>query len=112
MDWDWQFAREITPILLQGLKVNTNIDADFNPKAVTLHDPQAGHYPLLFMTGHYDFRLSPGEAEGLARYLKRGGMLVATSAAGLKPFDRAFRREFGISPRAYRSAHREVPVPR
>ena len=21
MDWDWQFAREITPILLQGLKV-------------------------------------------------------------------------------------------
>jgi hypothetical protein len=89
--WDVNPALQNT--LLEGLKVNTNIDVDFTPKTVTLDDPATGNYPLLFMTGHYDFRLSPGEAEGLARYLKRGGMLVATSAAGLKPFDRAFRRE-------------------
>lgn len=89
--WDVNPALQNT--MLQGLKVNTNIDVSFDPKAVTLDDPAAGNYPLLFMTGHYDFRLSPGEAEGLARYLQRGGMLVATSAAGLKPFDRAFRRE-------------------
>ncbi len=45
------------------------------------------------MTGHYDFSLTQAEADGLARYLRHGGMLVASSAAGLKPFDTAFRRE-------------------
>jgi pimeloyl-ACP methyl ester carboxylesterase len=77
----------------EGLKNNTGIDADFAPHAVTLDDPAVGNFPVLFMTGHYDFRLSPAEAEGLAKYLHRGGLLVATSAAGLKPFDTAFRRE-------------------
>lgn len=89
--WDVNPALQNT--LLQGLKTNTGIDVDFAPRAVTLDDPAAGNYPLLFMTGHYDFRLSPAEAEGLAKYLERGGLLVATAAAGLKPFDRAFRRE-------------------
>jgi hypothetical protein len=45
------------------------------------------------MTGHYDFQLSDAEAAGLAHYLQRGGMLVATAGAGLKPFDKAFKRE-------------------
>jgi hypothetical protein len=89
--WDVNPALQNT--LLEGLKSNTNIDVDYAPHAVTLDDPAAGNYPLLFMTGHYDFKLAPAEAEGLAKYLQRGGMLVATSAAGLKPFDRAFRRE-------------------
>lgn len=89
--WDVNPALQNT--LLQGLKVNTNIDADFAPRTVTLDDGAAGNYPLLFMTGHYDFKLSQAEAEGLAKYLQRGGLLVASSAAGFKPFDRAFRRE-------------------
>jgi hypothetical protein len=89
--WDVNPALQNT--LLQGLKTNTNIDVDFAPRAVTLDDSAAGNYPLLFMTGHYDFRLTPAEAEGLAKYLQRGGLLLVTSAAGLKPFDRAFRRE-------------------
>ena len=43
--------------------------------------------------GGYDFQFTEAEAAGLARYLQRGGMLVASSAAGLKPFDKAFKRE-------------------
>jgi hypothetical protein len=90
----WDVNPSLQNTLLQGLKDNTGIDVDYEPHAVTLDDAEAGHYPLLFMTGHYDFRLSEAEAEGLARYLQRGGMLCVTSAAGLKPFDAAFRREF------------------
>jgi len=76
-----------------GLNDNTKIDVDYAPHRVTLDDPQLGNYPLLFMTGHYDFELTPKEIEGLRRYLERGGMLVVSAGAGLKPFDTAFRRE-------------------
>lgn len=89
--WDVNPALQNT--LLQGLKTNTNVDVDFAPHSVALDDAAAGNFPLLFMTGHYDFRLSQAEAEGLVKYLQRGGLLVASSAAGLKPFDRALRRE-------------------
>lgn len=89
--WDVNPALQNT--LLQGLKDNTGIDVDYTPHDVTLDDPQLGNHPLVFMTGHYDFQITQTEAEGLAKYLQKGGMLVATSAGGLKPFDIAFRRE-------------------
>jgi hypothetical protein len=89
----WDINPAIQNSLLQGLKENTGIDVDYAPRAVTLDDARAGQFPLLFMTGHYDFHLSKAEAEGLANHVQRGGMLVATAAAGLKPFDKAFRRE-------------------
>jgi hypothetical protein len=89
----WDINPALQNTLLQGLKENTNIDVDYAPHPTALDETDLGNYPLVFMTGHYDFRLTPAEAEGLARYLQRGGMLFATSAAGLKPFDQAFRRE-------------------
>jgi hypothetical protein len=89
----WDVNPALQNSLLGGLKENTTVEVDYSPHVVTLDDPQAGNHPLLFMTGHYDFRLSKAEAEGLTRYLQRGGMLVVTAAAGLKPFDTAFRRE-------------------
>jgi hypothetical protein len=89
----WDVYPALQNSLLGGLKENTKIDVDFRPRSVSLDDKQIGQFPLLFMTGHYDFRLTDAEAIGLAKYLERGGLLVATSAAGLKPFDKAFRRE-------------------
>ncbi len=89
----WDLNPAIQNSLLANLKENTNIDVDFSPHVVSLEDKQVGHFPLLFMTGHYDFQLSEAEAAGLGRYLNRGGLLVATSGAGLKPFDKAFKRE-------------------
>ena len=89
----WDLNPAVQNSLFSGLKENTGIDVDYTPHWLTLDDKQLGNYPLLFMTGHYDFQLSDAEASGLARYLQRGGMLVASSGAGLKPFDKAFRRE-------------------
>ena len=89
----WDVNPAVQNSLLTGLKENTRVEVDFTPYAVTLDDPAAGDFPLLFMTGHYNFTFSEKEAAGLARYLRRGGMLFASGAAGLRPFDRAFRRE-------------------
>jgi hypothetical protein len=89
----WDVNPAVQNSLLQGLKDNTGIDVDYTRHAITLDDPDIGHFPLLFMTGHYNFTLTDKESAGLVRYLRRGGMLLVSSAAGLKPFDRAFRRE-------------------
>jgi len=89
----WDVNPALQNSLLQGLKDNTNIDVDYVPQSVGLDEPDTGNFPLLFMSGHYDFRFNKAEIDGLGRYLERGGMLVVSSAAGLKPFDTAWRRE-------------------
>jgi len=89
----WDVNPALQNSVLQGLNENTGVDVDYAPRPVTLSDGELGNYPLLWMTGHYDFRWSDEEAAGLAQYLKQGGMLVVSSAGGLKPFDTAFRRE-------------------
>jgi len=89
----WDDNPAIQNSLLHGLNDNTGIAVDYSPRPVALDDPELGRLPLLFMSGHHDFRLTPEEQRGLANYLQRGGMLVASSSAGLKPFDAAFRRE-------------------
>ena len=78
----WDLNPAIQNSVLASLKENTSIDVDFTPHAVSLADKSAGHFPLLFMTGHYDFQFSDAEAVGLARYLNRGGLLVVSSGAG------------------------------
>ncbi len=89
----WDVNPAIQNSLLSGIKDNTSIEVDYKPYAVTLDDKKIGNFPLLFMTGHYDFQFSEAERAGLAKFVQRGGLLVASSAAGLKPFDKAFRRE-------------------
>lgn len=89
----WDDNPAIQNSLANGLNDNTGIGVDYAPHPVALDDPLLGRYPLVFMSGHHDFRLTPAEAAGLAGYLRRGGMLVASASAGLKPFDTAFRRE-------------------
>jgi hypothetical protein len=89
----WDVNPTLQNSLLQGLHTHTGIGVDYAPKPVSFDDVNLGRYPLVFMTGHYDFSLTPAEADGLARYLRNGGMLVVSSAGGLKPFDTAFRRE-------------------
>ena len=89
----WDVNPALQNRLMQALRDNTTIDVDFRPHTVELTDPQLGRYPLLFMTGHYDFALSKAEAENLRVYLTRGGTLVASAAAGFRPFDIALRRE-------------------
>lgn len=89
----WSLNPALQNSIARGLHDNTGIDVDYAPHTVKLDDPDIGNYPLVFLTGHYDFELSPEERQGLVEYVKRGGTIIVSAAAGLKPFDIAFRRE-------------------
>lgn len=89
----WDDNPAIQNTALQSLHEMTGVNVEYTPLNVALDDPELGNHPMVFMSGHHDFQLSRKEAEGLSRYLQRGGLLVASASAGLKPFDVAFRRE-------------------
>lgn len=89
----WNVNPALQNSLLSGLNRNTGIHVDYAPRYVTLDDEALLDEPLVLLTGHYDFELSEAETENLRNYLRRGGTLFASAAAGLSPFDAAFRRE-------------------
>jgi hypothetical protein len=96
----WDVNPAIQNMVMQGLYENTSdrngkaaIEVDYTPTVVTLDSPSLGEYPTIFMTGHYDFKFTEAEKAGLRDYLQKGGTMVVSAAAGLKPFDKAFRRE-------------------
>lgn len=60
---------------------------------VTFDDLDASKQPILAMTGTDDFKLSPGQADSLRKYLAAGGTMVIDSAGGGKPFAEAVDRE-------------------
>lgn len=89
----WDVNPALQNSLLRALNRNTGIHVDYRPRPIALDDPALWDEPLVWMTGHYDFELTPAEVENLRSYLQRGGTLIASAAAGLSPFDVAFRRE-------------------
>jgi len=63
------------------------------PEMIGVGDASLFRYPVLFMHGRRDFRLTPAERTRLAEYLERGGMLMADAICASKQFTTAFRRE-------------------
>ncbi len=90
---DWDPDPSAVHNLLKYAKDNSTLEVKFKRVAVSLKEPQAASYPLLYMTGHEEFVWSEQEAGFLRNYLKGGGMLVADACCGRLSFDRAFRRE-------------------
>jgi hypothetical protein len=90
---DWDPDPSGVHNLLKFARDNSTLEVKFKRENVRLKDPQAATYPLLYMTGHYDFVFSPEEASALRHYLKAGGLLLADSCCGRIAFDMAFRRE-------------------
>ncbi len=51
-------------------------------KLLRLSDDQIFDYPILFITGHYDYAFSDKEKENLKKYLERGGFLYIEDCGG------------------------------
>ena len=54
-------------------------------------DPALADYPILYMHGRKNFRISEAEREALRTYLDQGGFLFADACCGEKQFDESFR---------------------
>jgi hypothetical protein len=90
---DWDPDPSAVHNLVRHVRDNSTLEVKFKRVNVRLKDPRAMGYPLLYMTGHDDFRWSREEASWLRNYLKAGGMLLADSCCGRLAFHRAFQRE-------------------
>lgn len=90
---DWDPDPSAVHNLLKHVRDNSTLTIKFKRVEVRLGDPRATSYPLLYMTGHHDFRWTDKEAAWLQRYLKAGGMLLADACCGRAAFHLAFARE-------------------
>jgi hypothetical protein len=79
--------------LLKFARDHSTLEVKFRRESAQLKDPRTATYPLLYMTGHREFRFSDEEVGRLQRYLKAGGMLFADACCGRPAFDAAFRSE-------------------
>ena len=92
-DGEWKTRHKALSVLLQQFHQRTGVPVKFAVKELRLSDPTLFDSPLLYMTGHEDFRWSPQEVQNLREYLRRGGFLFAEACCGRVAFDQAFRRE-------------------
>ncbi|UCD30501.1 MAG: DUF4159 domain-containing protein [Planctomycetota bacterium] len=88
---DWRPDPKAILNLAEYLHEKMGVDVIHAYKPLRATDPMLAHHPIVFMTGHYTFELSPQEIEALGRHVKRGGFLFADACCGRKPFDTAFR---------------------
>lgn len=90
---DWDPDPSAVHNLLKYVRDHSTLEVKFKRVHVQLKDPRAAAYPLLYMTGHDEFRWDDEEATRLRKYLQAGGMLIADACCGRLAFDTAFRRE-------------------
>jgi hypothetical protein len=90
---DWDPTPKGVVNLLKYTQANSTTEVQFKRTPVALDNVIALNYPILYMTGHLDFKLSDAERAGLRNYLRAGGVLLADACCGQKSFDSALRSE-------------------
>jgi hypothetical protein len=87
---DWYADPSSLPNLLRAVRERTRLRTAERERVVRLTDPDLWATPYLYLTGHGNVLLQPGEVRALRRHLEQGGFLHADDCYGL---DRSFRRE-------------------
>jgi len=97
---DWYSDESSLKNLFQALRDRGEVRVSQEKEAVvTPTDPEIWNYPVLFMTGHGNAKLSEEELRGLRSYLDAGGFLWADDNFGLdKSFRELARRLYPESP--------------
>ena len=91
-DGEWKTRQTGLSVLLQQFNRKTEIPVQFARQELRLSDRAIFDVPVLYLTGHEDFRLSAAEAGNLRQFLQNGGLLFAEACCGRQGFDRGLRR--------------------
>lgn len=76
---------------LLGTKLNLRVSSD--KRMLPFTDTSLREYPIAFMHGRRNFRLSAPERAALVEFIKNGGFLFADSICASPQFTQSFRRE-------------------
>jgi hypothetical protein len=85
---DWYCDPSALGNWLTLFEQRTGIATAASPVVVTMDSEDLYHYPLLYLSGHGDLRLSDADVDELRRFLDAGGFLYADDNYG---FDGSFR---------------------
>lgn len=89
---DWYANPSSLPNLLAFVRESLGLDVAAEEAVVRAIDPDLDRYPLLYLTGHGEIRLTDAEVGALRAYLTSGGFLHADDNFGI---DETLRREIG-----------------
>ncbi len=93
----WRTREAGISMLLNVFHEQTKIPVRFAQEEAAFTSKKLSEIPLLYMTGHEVFVLTPAERDGLREYLRRGGTLLAEACCGREGFDAALRREIAAA---------------
>jgi len=95
-DGVWKTRQAGISVMLQTFNNKTDVPVKFALKSERLSNAEIFDSPLLYLTGHEDFRFTKPDQENLKKYLENGGFLFVEACCGRKGFDRAFREQMKI----------------
>ena len=97
---DWYSDETSLINLMRALRARGEVRVGMDKEAVvTAADPELWNYPMLFVTGHGNVKLSEEEIRSLRRYLDQGGLLWADDNFGMdKSFRELMRRVYPETP--------------
>jgi hypothetical protein len=91
---DWYSDETSLKNLLRTLRSRNDVRVGHDKEAiVTATDPELWNYPMLFMTGHGNVKMSEEERRALRSYLDHGGLLWADDNFGLDPSFRTLMQQ-------------------
>ena len=81
------------PNLLLAARQQLELRSAPENRLISAADPALFDYPIVFLHGRRDFRLSAAEKQALATFVERGGVIFADAICASPQFADAFRRE-------------------
>ncbi len=88
----WRPLKHDITNLMRKLRDDAGVTVGLYPEPVDAEKDDLYAYPILYITGLYDFRLSDEACKRIREFVERGGFLFGDPACGRKEFDKGFRK--------------------